>query len=66
MENILDNLNAEQREAVQTVEGPLLVLAVREAEKLNYLPRDSLFNTKLSRTPRNILAVTFTIKLQRR
>ena len=27
MENILDNLNNEQREAVQTVKGPLLVLA---------------------------------------
>ena len=27
MENILDNLNKEQREAVQTVKGPLLVLA---------------------------------------
>ena len=27
MENILDNLNNEQREAVQTIQGPLLVLA---------------------------------------
>ena len=27
MENILDNLNKEQREAVETVRGPLLVLA---------------------------------------
>lgn len=27
MENILDNLNNEQREAVQTVQGPLLILA---------------------------------------
>ena len=27
MENILDNLNKEQREAVETVQGPLLVLA---------------------------------------
>ena len=27
MENILENLNREQREAVQTIKGPLLVLA---------------------------------------
>lgn len=42
MENILDNLNNEQREAVQTVEGPLLVLAGAGSGKLNYLPQELL------------------------
>ena len=27
MENLLENLNKEQKEAVQTVKGPLLILA---------------------------------------
>ena len=27
MENILENLNKEQKEAVQTISGPLLILA---------------------------------------
>ena len=63
MENILDNLNNEQREAAQTVQGPLLVLAGAGSGKtklltsrIAYLVHDCNVRTK------NVLAVTFTNK----
>ncbi len=73
MENILDNLNNEQREAVQTVKGPLLVLAGAGSGKTKLLTSriaylikgqadsDGLYKFTGVR-PRDILAVTFTNK----
>ena len=62
MEDILNNLNKEQVEAVKTVSGALLIMAGAGSGKTKVLTSRIAYLIKNGVRPRDILAVTFTNK----